>query len=235
MKEWAGDKHIKIWDQVWREDVYATPDLRKIKAKKKADIFLNKFSERISENTTILDIGCGNGYVSEYILKETLANVLAFDQSSEALKRCERLRGNPRFHLRQGNAEEIPYSDEKADIVFCIGVLEHIKDWRKCLEEIKRVLKPGGYVYLVSSNIFSAMYLQWVWCHITGKWKYGYQNNLRPNRLKKMLEEYSFETQDYMVIEGWGDHDALSLVDHFFRFFSKSIGRYIIYIGRKKQ
>lgn len=99
MKEWAGDKHIKIWDQVWREDVYATPDLRKIKAKKKADIFLNKFSERISENTTILDIGCGNGYVSEYILKETLANVLL-----ELLKRhCvfQKQQGKVCFLLRK--------------------------------------------------------------------------------------------------------------------------------------
>jgi SAM-dependent methyltransferase len=45
------------------------------------------------------------------------------------------------------DAHSIPYEDESFDCVIVQAVLEHVIDPRLCLEEIKRVLKRGGFVY----------------------------------------------------------------------------------------
>lgn len=45
------------------------------------------------------------------------------------------------------DAHDIPFADETFDCVVAQAVLEHVVDPRRCVEEIHRVLKPGGYVY----------------------------------------------------------------------------------------
>lgn len=43
---------------------------------------------------------------------------------------------------------DIPFKDNCFDAVICTELLEHLKEPGECLEEIKRVLRPGGYLYL---------------------------------------------------------------------------------------
>ncbi|MES2523908.1 MAG: class I SAM-dependent methyltransferase [Gemmatimonadota bacterium] len=51
-----------------------------------------------------------------------------------------------------GAAERLPLADEECDLVFFENVLEHVESPRRCLVEIYRVLKPGGLVYLTTTN-----------------------------------------------------------------------------------
>lgn len=226
--------HLEIWNQVWKQDSYAAPRLRKQKAKRKIEVLLKILPMKISSKTTILDAGCGGGYASEQLLKSTDAKILAFDQSEEALEICKRIRAGDRFLVKQSDASKIPYEDECADIVLCMGLLEHVRKYDDCIEEIKRTLCDGGYVYVISSNRYSAMFFQWIWKHINRSWKYGYQKNWTPEQLKNIMEEHSFDTLYLEVINGWGDHDSLSCVDKFFRKWFRQVGRYIVYLGRKK-
>jgi ubiquinone/menaquinone biosynthesis C-methylase UbiE len=50
------------------------------------------------------------------------------------------------------SAEHLAFKDDLFDIVLLIEVLEHVKDDRKALEEIHRVLKPGGLAILTAPN-----------------------------------------------------------------------------------
>jgi len=72
-----------------------------------------------------------------------------------ALSRVEKLRYsaidiNPRaaFVTSQGDVTDIPAPNAHFDAVLCIHVLEHVENDRKALEEIHRVLKPGGWALL---------------------------------------------------------------------------------------
>lgn len=226
--------HLEIWNQVWIQDSYSVPQLREKKAKRKIELLLEFLPQKINSNTTILDAGCGGGYVSEFLLKETDATVVAFDQSDEALRICERLKVYERFVIKQSDACNIPYEDESVDLVLCLGLLEHVRDYEQCISEIERTLCKEGYVYIVSSNRCSVMFLQWLWKHFNGSWKYGYQKNWTPMQLKQIMEKHDFETLHMEVIEGWGDHDRLSKVDVFLRKKLKFVGRYIVYLGKKK-
>lgn len=54
----------------------------------------------------------------------------------------------PNVHLI-ANAERLPFTDSSIDMVICESLLEHVKTSTKVITEISRVVKPGGYVYIV--------------------------------------------------------------------------------------
>ena len=74
--------------------------------------------------------------------------VVALDFASEALVCC-RKRGLAL--LVQGSAEDLPLADGRCDVVTALGLIEHVDHDRQFLQEIRRVLKPGGHGLLLTS------------------------------------------------------------------------------------
>lgn len=87
----------------------------------------------------ILDVGCGTGALLREL--DQYGNVQGLDFSPRAVSFCKE-RGL--LNVEQGSATEIRYENKTFDLVLALDVLEHIKDDRKALSEINRVLKPGG-------------------------------------------------------------------------------------------
>lgn len=98
----------------------------------------------------VLDIGCGNGYVLSKYAKEG-AEVYGIDITETSIdlcnKRFEYLSLNGNFQV--ANAEELPFSNNSFDCVCSMGVLHHVPDTEKAVNEIHRVLKPGGRIILM--------------------------------------------------------------------------------------
>jgi ubiquinone/menaquinone biosynthesis C-methylase UbiE len=97
-----------------------------------------------------LEIGCGRGVGAELILDVFGAgSVDAFDLDPRMIARARerfRKRSEPaRFWV--GDATSIPVADATYDAVFDFGIIHHIPSWRLALDEIRRVLKPGGRLY----------------------------------------------------------------------------------------
>lgn len=93
----------------------------------------------------VLDVGCGNGYVL-YQYAQRGAQVCGVDIAPSAIWLSERrfaLGGlSGRFYVIDGR--RLPYPDATFDIVCSMGVLHHISDPTPLIDEIYRVLKPGG-------------------------------------------------------------------------------------------
>ena len=97
------------------------------------------------KNKKVLDVGSGNGYVLSKYAKEG-AKVYGVDISENAIKICKK-----RFKLlklkgsfKVANAEKLPYPNNYFDCICSMGVLHHVSNIKKALDEIYRVLKPGG-------------------------------------------------------------------------------------------
>jgi ubiquinone/menaquinone biosynthesis C-methylase UbiE len=54
--------------------------------------------------------------------------------------------------LRSGTATELPWPDESMDVCLCPELLEHVADWESVVKEAVRILKPGGVLYLSTTN-----------------------------------------------------------------------------------
>lgn len=97
-----------------------------------------------------LEVGCGQGYGSELIIRVFGAGrVLAVDIDPRMIWRAQRRIAAKRLPVTVGyaSAEALPVQDASFDAVFDFGILHHVIDWRKALSEVHRVLRPGGRFY----------------------------------------------------------------------------------------
>ena len=96
------------------------------------------------KNPVILDAGCGTGGLMNKLT--TMGRVAGIDFSPEAVK-FTRKRG---LKVARASVEKIPFPDKYFDVVTCIDVIYHkqVKDDVGALVEIRRVLKPGGFLVL---------------------------------------------------------------------------------------
>ena len=96
----------------------------------------------------VLDVGCGLGGTARYLAEQFKCNVAGIDLTQEYIsigKKLTELVGlSERVELRQGSALEIPYEDERFDIVWTEHVQMNIADKHRFYSEIARVLKPDG-------------------------------------------------------------------------------------------
>ncbi|MDO8506893.1 MAG: class I SAM-dependent methyltransferase [Candidatus Limnocylindria bacterium] len=97
----------------------------------------------------VLDVACGGGYLLMEAERRGLVTS-GIDIADAALAKARRFA--PKSELRQGDAEALPYADASFDIVTCLGSLEHFLRPPVALEEIRRVLAPGGRAIIVVPN-----------------------------------------------------------------------------------
>jgi len=103
-------------------------------------------------NLTILDAGCGNGRMLRKMceLGAGPPNCCGIDLSRDVIDFAE-LNSPSRIVYDIGDIKTTPYSDNKFDVIFSLGVLIHIKDndyIREIAKEFYRVLKPGGLIFI---------------------------------------------------------------------------------------
>ncbi|MEE2887099.1 MAG: class I SAM-dependent methyltransferase [Planctomycetota bacterium] len=91
----------------------------------------------------ILEIGCGAGGMLGPL--SNFGNVTGIDISHEYTRFCQK-RGYER--VVTGSGYELPFRSNSFDMVALFDVIEHIPDDQKVLEEVRRVLKPGGQVFI---------------------------------------------------------------------------------------
>ena len=114
------------------------------------DCFAGAVDERIfmpgDKNAKVLDLGCGIGFWLVEFWSRGYRNLSGADLSDASLeiahKRCELYGVEATLH--QANAEALEFADASFDHVNCQGVIHHTPDTEAALNEIARVLKPGG-------------------------------------------------------------------------------------------
>ena len=109
----------------------------------------------------ILDVGCGAGYFLSLIRDRYRAEgceptVVGVDISAHQVSyMAERMHreGVPRVIAATGNGEFLPFADESFDLVTCSEVIEHIRNPKRALMEMRRVLKPTGMLLLSTPSM----------------------------------------------------------------------------------
>jgi ubiquinone/menaquinone biosynthesis C-methylase UbiE len=104
----------------------------------------------------VLEIGCGPGYDALTLLQNG-ALYSGIDIAPENIERTRKHLAPYGFEpdVREGDAEALSFPDATFDVVYSNGVLHHVPSIATALAECKRVLKPGGCLYLVVYNRLS--------------------------------------------------------------------------------
>ena len=94
----------------------------------------------------ILEVGCGRGGGLAYINKTFKPkSALGIDLDARAAKFGNLFYKSSRLRFEQGNAQELNIEDKSKDVVFNVESSHRYPQMEKFLEEVYRVLRPGGY------------------------------------------------------------------------------------------
>lgn len=98
-----------------------------------------------------LDFGCAEGGYASALLCNGASSVVGIDVEQDRINKALSLRlPNADFQIFDGSRLNFP--DGSFDGAFVNEVLEHVADEQKALQEIRRVLKPGSHLILISPN-----------------------------------------------------------------------------------
>ncbi|CAG0928182.1 putative AdoMet-dependent methyltransferase [Thermoflexales bacterium] len=108
---------------------------------------LDRLVTSVEENGLICDLGCGPGQIARY-LHERGARVMGVDLSAQMIELARRL--NPGLEFKQGNMLALDVEDEAWAGIAAFYSLIHIprEEVVNALHELKRVLRPGGWLLL---------------------------------------------------------------------------------------
>ncbi|MFI5263950.1 MAG: class I SAM-dependent methyltransferase [Candidatus Kapaibacterium sp.] len=110
----------------------------------KNDIHINSFR-------SILDFGCGCGRLIRHLPVQTKASLYGCDYNEELIEWSQK---NLRFAEFKRNelAPPLPYPDNSFDFIYARSVFTHLDEMlqKKWMEELHRVLRPGGYLYFTA-------------------------------------------------------------------------------------
>jgi ubiquinone/menaquinone biosynthesis C-methylase UbiE len=128
------------WDQMRKG--FFSDNLRK-KAVAKADIQANKLAA---------DIGAGTGFITEELVRNGL-KVIAIDRSMAMLEEMKKKYGRcDVVDYKQGEFNNLPLQNEAVDYVFANMYLHHVDMPQVAIDEMVRVLKPGGKIVITDMD-----------------------------------------------------------------------------------
>ncbi len=88
---------------------------------------------------TVLDVGCGSGYMLNKIHeKNSTLSLTGFD--------IKEPQGDKSFKFVEGNVEKLPFEDDSFDVVLCNHTIEHLLELETCISELLRVTKKQLFV-----------------------------------------------------------------------------------------
>ena len=106
----------------------------------------------------VLEIGCGSGWGAKIIFKYfSPQKIIATDLDPRQIALAKKNVQIKEIVFEKADATKLRYQDKSFDAVFDYGVIHHIPspEWKDCLNEIYRVLKPEGKVFLHDLSIES--------------------------------------------------------------------------------
>lgn len=145
---------IDYTDEQWRDAILALDladwlrDWSLVQVDRTQDYYISRIAQLGMQGERVLDAGCGMGNWSMGLARHyQRVDAIEIDRARLDVLKAVCPQFNGRIVPEVGSVHELPYPEATFDGVFCNGVL-FVTNYRKTLAEFKRVLKPGGQLYV---------------------------------------------------------------------------------------
>lgn len=127
------------------------PELHKGKLIYAEHLLRYQAADSLVKGKVVLDIACGSGYGTK-LLAQNAKKVYGVDIDKDTVAYAEKHYGAKNIEYRVGDGESIPLEDNSVDVVITFETIEHIKDYKRFMDEVRRVLKPDGLAVVSTPN-----------------------------------------------------------------------------------
>lgn len=140
---------------------------------------------KFSISSSVLNVGVATGGTTE-MLEKLFSSVTSLEYDKDC---CDYLR-NKGIDVVEGSIKELPFEDNSFDLVCAFDVIEHVDDDRKAIDELYRVLKPGGCVFITVPAFMFLWSEHDVINHHSRRYTNHQLNVLLNDRFKKKFNSY---------------------------------------------
>ncbi len=144
-----------------------------------------------------LDVGCASGYMISEIAK-SYPNVKYFgiDIYDKAIQYARIT--YPYIKFKVASAENLPFEKNFFDLILFYETIEHVEDPKKCLREIKRVLKKDGILILTMDSGNLLFRIVWfLWENTKGNiWKGAHLHPFHHSELETLIKGSGFKIKN---------------------------------------
>ena len=138
-----------------------------------------------------------------------VGDLVGVDIDADAIAYAQRAYGKGNLRFQVGDAMALDFEDASVDVVICSQVYEHVPDPKRMMEEIQRILSPGGVCYFAATNKLCVVEQHYflpflsmlpqrladLYLRLTGKGGHYYERHLTFWALKRLTSQ--FEISDY--------------------------------------
>lgn len=108
------------------------------------------WASMLVEGREVLDAACGTGYGTRMLAAAGAASCVGVDIAPEAVAAARDGDSSGRFV--EGDLRELPFPDDSFDVAVSFETLEHMDGAPRAIDELRRVVRPGGLVVVSSPN-----------------------------------------------------------------------------------
>ena len=131
----------------------------------------------------IIDVGCGTGLVGMELEKVGYSNFDGIDISQEMID-IAKYRGYSKLFIGSLN-DSLPYENDEYDAAFCVGVFTHGHVGSDRLDELVRIVKPGGVIcFTINEGVYKS---------------YGFNLKIKKLESEHVWKILEMRKNDYMV------------------------------------
>lgn len=118
------------------------------------------FAQKYVRGKRVLDVACGTGYGSHMLALAGAKETVGIDISKSTIKQASKNYQAENLNFYQGKAKKINWPSDYFDVAVSFETIEHINKRDLFLQEVKRVLRPGGIFIISTPNrIIASCYL----------------------------------------------------------------------------
>lgn len=166
--------------------------------------FIKSEIEKLPKSAKILEAGCGFGHWVFWMAKHNF-QVTGVDIAEKTIETAKLYAKNKKISNCKfvvADIRKLPLEDNSFDMIFSFGVIEHFKNPKPLMLELKRVLKPGGKIFLSVPNIYSMHSLTRPMAKLLGRWNLGYESSYNQDQLKNLFTDNGFKVTQCGIMPG---------------------------------
>lgn len=149
---WDHSSHDEFLEY-YAEKSIRPAQLQHFRSVKQAILRILDQSNSAGHRYNVLDVGCNaGGQCSVWAEDNHHVHGLDINEPLLELARKRASEARQQIDYRLGSATELPWPDQLMDVCIALELLEHVANWRSCLQEFARVLRPGGILFLTTTN-----------------------------------------------------------------------------------